>query len=150
MLNEGTEFQVLDCDGTDGEASFQLPPPDLDENDMTVYSVYARALGQPGGTAWLGTCTMVEEDGVEVEVCSLVTLDLEAHGNNNKFDNVTKELLFIFADLDGDTKVERYPIFDDELEGYFWRYDNNGLKLLQLRFYPGDQTLIPGSLTSSP
>jgi len=26
-------------------------------------------------------------------------------------------------------------LFDLCLEGYFWRYDNNGLKLLQIRFY---------------
>ena len=29
-----------------------------------------------------------------------------------------------------------YPLFDNALEDYFWSYDNNGLKLLQLRFYP--------------
>jgi hypothetical protein len=27
-------------------------------------------------------------------------------------------------------------LFDPCLEGYFWAYDNRGLKLLQLRFYP--------------
>jgi hypothetical protein len=26
-------------------------------------------------------------------------------------------------------------LFDPCLEGYFWQYDNTGLKLLQLRFY---------------
>jgi hypothetical protein len=47
---------------------------------------------------------------------------------------VTKELLFIYADIDGGG-VKRYALFDDALEGYYWDYDNNGLKLLQLRFY---------------
>jgi hypothetical protein len=28
------------------------------------------------------------------------------------------------------------PIFHSCLAGYFWNYDNQGLKLLQLRFYP--------------
>ena len=27
-------------------------------------------------------------------------------------------------------------LFDTCLQNYFWNYDNNGLKLLQLRFYP--------------
>ena len=26
-------------------------------------------------------------------------------------------------------------LFDRSFENYFWNYDNNGLKLLQLRFY---------------
>jgi hypothetical protein len=26
-------------------------------------------------------------------------------------------------------------LFDPCLEGYFWQYDNTGLKLLQVRFY---------------
>ena len=26
-------------------------------------------------------------------------------------------------------------LFNPRLEGYFWKYDNNGLKLLQVRFY---------------
>lgn len=31
----------------------------------------------------------------------------------------------------------RVPIFHDFMEGYYWEYDNNGLKLMQVRFYPG-------------
>ena len=27
-------------------------------------------------------------------------------------------------------------LFDPCLEGFFWQYDNTGLKLLQVRFYP--------------
>ena len=48
---------------------------------------------------------------------------------------MSRELLYIYADLDGDGSVERYPIFDDALEDYFWDYDYNDLKILQLRFY---------------
>jgi hypothetical protein len=33
----------------------------------------------------------------------------------------------------GDTNVS---LFNACLQGYFWQYDNNGLKLLQVRFYP--------------
>jgi hypothetical protein len=52
----------------------------------------------------------------------------------NKFENVSKELLYIYADLSGDGMVERYPLFDDALQDYFWEYDNKGLKLAQFRF----------------
>ena len=30
----------------------------------------------------------------------------------------------------------RVPIFDDIIENEYWEYDNNKLKLLQVRFYP--------------
>ena len=29
----------------------------------------------------------------------------------------------------------RVPIFDDLLEGEYWEYENNGLRLAQIRFY---------------
>jgi len=53
----------------------------------------------------------------------------------SKFDNVTKELLYVYVDLDGNGTAERYPLFSDAMVNYFWSYDNNGLKLAQLRFY---------------
>ena len=35
----------------------------------------------------------------------------------------------------------RVPIFDDIIQGEYWDYDNTGgLKLCQLRFYPGVST----------
>jgi hypothetical protein len=37
--------------------------------------------------------------------------------------------------IDGDGVIDRMPLFDGRLEDYFWQYDNNGLKLVQLRFY---------------
>ena len=40
------------------------------------------------------------------------------------------------ADIDGDGTIDRLPLFDDRLQDYFWDYDNKGLKLVQLRFYP--------------
>src|SRR2546422_2035375 len=42
-------FEVLDANGTDGEASFKLPAPG-------TYTVWARARGQPGGAATMTTC----------------------------------------------------------------------------------------------
>ena len=46
-------FQVLDKNGTDGSASFALPNPDPDGDGTTTYSVFARALGKPGGSSGL-------------------------------------------------------------------------------------------------
>ena len=132
LLSEG-EFQVLDANGTDGTAKFQLPNPDEDNDGITAYSVYARAVGKPGGTATIVTCATDPVTGEEV--CSTLNQVFVRSKGKPTFENVSKALLYIYADLDGDGSVERYPLFDDRLEDYLWSYDNNGLKVLQLRFY---------------
>jgi hypothetical protein len=75
------------------------------------------------------------------------------------FVNVTAELLTIvlkvevWVDEDGDGYVDegeveivyaRIPIFDDILMGEYWEYDNTGLKLLQVRFYPIETDVSAG------
>ena len=142
-LAEGEVFQVLDANGTDGNgAKFQLPNPDPDNNGVTEYSVFARALGKPGGKADITTGATSDpgEDGIygtadDIIVYSLAVLSVERTKGSQKFENVSKELLYIFVDLDGDGVTERYNLFNDALQDYFWSYDNQGLKLLQLRFY---------------
>jgi hypothetical protein len=77
------------------------------------------------------------------------------------FKNVTAELLTIVLKVeveietdDGEGEIQtvyvRVPIFDDMLENEYWEYDNNGLKILQMRFYEigtdvslGDDDLPP-------
>ena len=138
----GESFKVLDANGTDGNGGkFQLPNPDPDGDGTTVYSVFARALGIPGGKSKTSTCaTGPGDDGVlgtfdDEEICSVTTLELERGKGKSRFENVSKELLYVYADIDGDGVLERMALFDDRLEGYFWDYDNKGLKLVQLRFY---------------
>jgi hypothetical protein len=136
MLNQGNDFVVLDGNGTDGSASFQLPNPDPTNSGTTTYSVYARAVGTPGGTANMSTCATDPKTGTVI--CSNLTY-LAVKGT--KFQNVSAELLYIYADVDGDGVAERYPLFDSRLQDYFWNYDNNGLKVLQLRFYKKSTTV---------
>jgi hypothetical protein len=134
-LSEG-DFQVLDANGTDGEASFQLPKVDVDCDNLSSYSVYARPLGAPGGEATIVTCATYDDPELgSTKVCSYIQYVATRTKGKSTATNVTKELLFIYVDLDGDGRAERYGLFDDALEDYFWSYDNNGLKILQLRFY---------------
>lgn len=136
----GMDFAVLDANGTDGVASFALPEPDLTNSGTTSYSVFARALGTPGGKATMNTCATDPTTG-EV-VCSMYVLNLDR--SNKGFQNVSKELLYIYWDTNGDGSADvRVPLFYDSLQDYFWAYDNRGLKLAQLRFYPGVQTTVP-------
>ncbi len=134
LLTEG-DFGVIDPDGLDGEASYRLPNPDADGDGVTTYSVFARGLGK--GSAKVTLCAYDSEGDL---ICNtgelIVTLQ---KGEKNRFSNVSKELLFLWdVDLDGDGTVDinRVGLFDEALQGYFWEYDNWGLRLAQLRFYP--------------
>lgn len=132
LLAEGS-FGVLDANGTDGSASFQLPSPDPDNDGLTSYSVFARALGRPGGSSTTTTCATDPSDGELV--CSMEAMVLVRSSGKSTFSNVSKQLLYIYADYDGDGDVDRLPLFDGALEDYFWEYDNAGLHLAQMRFY---------------
>jgi hypothetical protein len=157
MLTESPDdvtFEVIDCDGTDGSASFMLPNPDPgDGSSCTKYSVYIRPLGKPGGKAKITTCAEqcveinVDTGECEVweELCSVEAVELERTKGRQKFVNVSKELLTICAEvcteydaITGEciaTEWMRLYLFDPMLQNYFWQYDNNGLKLAQIRFY---------------
>ena len=67
-LIKGDDFAVLDANGTDGPAEFQLPDPGLDPylvgdkgsaDTISDYSVYVRPLGKPGGWATITTCAQL-------------------------------------------------------------------------------------------
>lgn len=135
MLSEGSDYRVLDANGTDNDgATFQLPCPDPDNDGVTEYSVWVRALGKPGGFADIRTCAY---DPAGNEYCEVYKMIIRTKGNGNKSTNVSKELLYVYADLDGDGRDERHPLFDDTLQDYLWLWDynNTGLKLAQFRFY---------------
>jgi hypothetical protein len=137
LLREG-DFGVLDANGTDANgASFQLPNPDPDGDGVTAYSVFARALGKPGGKSTTTTCmdTVDDTTGSPVTYCSIYSMVLVRGTGKSRFDNVSKELLFVYADTDLDGVVERLPLFGDPLAEYYWSYTNDGLHLAQLRFY---------------
>jgi len=131
-LSQG-DFAVLDANGTDGVAAFQLPNPDPDGDGVTSYQVFARALGTPGGSARVTTCATDATTGELV--CSTDSLLLVRTKGKQSFSDVSRDLLFITADIDGDGDEETVPLFDSSLQGFFWDFDNTGLKLAQLRFY---------------
>lgn len=134
LLAEGADFQVLDANGTDGSAKFQLPNPDPENDGITQYSVYARALGKPGGSSTMTPCATEVINGEEL--CSTQSVVSVRGTGKSSFSNVSSELLYVHVDVDGDGDIDRVPLFDDRMRDYFWSYDNRGLKLLQLRFYP--------------
>lgn len=132
-LSQGTSFYVLDNNALDGKAAFQLPPPITSTGDPQ-YTVWARAVGKPGGSSTMTTCATDPTTGDQI--CSLnQVITMRTHGKQS-FTDVTKQLtqLCYVDQTTGKTKCAN--IFDPTFENYLWSYDNNGLKVLQLRFYP--------------
>lgn len=90
-------------------------------------------------------------DSAAIEVGELV--EFKRRKGKSEFDGITQQMMFItvtaVADItvfDGDgiiveTLVDQIftfddvSVFDELFEDVFWKYDNKGLKLLQLRFY---------------
>ncbi len=128
-------FDVLDKNGTDGEASFALPLPG-------TYTVWARALGTPGGQSKIATCaTFIDPlTGVPTILCSTENEVFVRGTGKSKFREVTSALTTITlvagspAELACGTPT--VSLFATCLQDFLWQYDNNGLKLLQVRFYP--------------
>ena len=143
-LEEGP-FEVIDADATDGKATFQLPKPenqyDAEGNYLApgAYEVWIRPLGKPGGNGDITTCAIDPVSGEEV--CSTNNVILVRDKGKSTFGDVTKELTTITYCVEYDTggiciDYDTVDIFDPILEDYLWSFNNNGLKIVQLRFYP--------------
>lgn len=117
--------------GAGNGAVFQLPCDVLTDTcsggTSQPYTIWARALGQPGGNAAVTTCGTTDLGAV---ICSTEkALLVRGHGQQT-FKDVTSELTTI------DTTLGTISLFATGFENFFWSYDNNGLRLAQVRFYP--------------
>jgi hypothetical protein len=140
-LISGDSFEVLDKDGTDGQAELQLMDPypedvspGINTDEDAVYKIYVRDLGKPGGEVGI-TTGFTDESGVNWY--SLESVNLTRTKGRSRFSDKTLELTTIYVDItDDDTdNPVRYNLFGNNLWEYFWDYDNSGLKLLQMRIY---------------
>ena len=148
-------FGVIDANATDGDgAILGIPDPCADDDPLTPctpsYSVWARTHG-PSGSATITTCadeTGSGFDGVDDVWCGSNGITLYA--KSKKAVDITGNLLHMTVTIDGVTNPQLASclgistttsttldvfLFDRCFENYFWNYDNNGLKLLELRFY---------------
>lgn len=153
------DFQVCDGNGFDpaydcaghqigrgmNGAVFQLPcntaiPTDFGCAGGTAsasYQVWGRALGQPGGSATITTCAY---DDLGMLICSSEnTVNVFLRGNGKQtFQDVTSQLTTLQGvcfDLAGTLTCGDVSLFNGALQDYFWQYDNNGLRLAQIRLY---------------
>jgi hypothetical protein len=119
-----------------------VDPDSLTSDGITQYSVYLRVLGKPGGKIRMATSATDPEVGEVVSDLRVVSV---REKGQMKFANVSAELLYIYAWIydEGVWTYQRVPLFSDLLEGYLWSYDNNGARLVQMRFYEGVPTQAP-------
>ena len=132
---------------TNGDVNLLSPCDPTDTIPDASYAVFARGLGKPGknGTDPYAVMTTCATDVSTGElVCSTEnTLDVGAlvrKTGKTVFQDVTKELTSLNVCVTDPTTLvvtcTRYALFDSAFIDFFWQYDNFGLKLAQLRFYP--------------
>jgi hypothetical protein len=150
-VEDPTQFRVLDGNATDGSATIAVPYEDY---GILSYNVYATALGKPGGHADVLANVTFEEGTYG----SLLMGSFELKRGKGKPKPVDISDIFradgwIDVDESGnfdptiDTSFNDVWVFNvPTLLDYFWDYDNQGLKLMQVRFYPttsGSWTNVP-------
>ena len=111
----------------------------------TEWTIYVRELGKPGGTGDIVTCGISDEwNSRRPTTMRSFAQPLTSHFSGSRiavFRNVTRELttillvhLIFWQAMEVMDEVAN--LFDPDFFQYFWDYDNNGLRLVQLRFYP--------------
>ena len=151
MTQSGDGFRVVDGDATnDGRAKFNIAPG--------YYAVFARALGKPGGNidfiAWF-TYWLDEGENMLSDAIWLGNVNLTRNAKKPQTVNISKLFYYtgcLWYDPDGvpdsnDEYQDCYSnewVFDvDGFSEYWWDVDNNGLKRLEIRFYPVPKGYIP-------
>jgi hypothetical protein len=134
-------FSVIDRNGTDGVASFSLPAPDPTLSGISSYSVYMRVVGKPGSQIDMTTCAY---DTAGELFCNAEenSISMSRIAGTSRFTNVSKQLLALQVDLDGDGELTYLPLFDSRLQDYFWDVDSQGRAHAQLRFCPIQSSLL--------
>lgn len=133
-MQQGEEFAVIDGNATDGEGRFQL--------GKGRYAVYVVSRGKPGYTTDIaGWVQYTDPTGtiyyyLKVGEISVTRKWQDAHDlfwvttEEDTLDLIAEET-WVFDYLNAINATDLY-----ENAAYFWQYDNNGNKLVQVRFYP--------------
>jgi len=149
LLQEG-DYQVIDGNGTDGEASFRLPNPDPEgDGGQLAYSVWIRPVAGNGSISFASCFTEFETNTTWCYAGDLV----QNLTKTNKFTDVSRDLLQVCADTDTSltgTNLQLVPLFSDLGEDYLWQVDNDGMRNVQMRFYDLATTPIGGTCTRTP
>ncbi len=142
-------FYVTDRNGLDGSASFNIAPGH--------YNVYARGLGKPNGKVNITAYGNFSDALDGYTLLPLGYVDIVRSAGKSKPVNIN-DLFYVDVTLctsvnttdmtcNQTTTYTDTWVFDvPELLEYYWNYTNDGLKLLQVRFY--ECTLDPTGTAS--
>lgn len=147
----GDRFQIIDGNATDGDGATLLVPCQV--GGTMSFEVYAVGLGTPGGSGSADVlCTfqstiILSPDTAALCGANVGGFDFEVKREAGK--PVRQNISPVFrasgcVDVNGsltcdtgDTAFSNVWIFNiAELMSYYWDYENNGLKLMKVRFYP--------------
>src|SRR5262249_12694835 len=96
--------------------------------------VWARALGIPGGKVTVTTCAF--DKTTNTNVCSTENEMTMRYKGKQTFQDVTSALTTLQGVVLPGGAVGSADLFAPGFADFFWQYDNQGLKLLQVRLYP--------------
>lgn len=153
-------WTVVDCDATiDGTVSIILPRYILEnvtngngwiweQKRVNYYNVYLVALGKPTDHRVIVEPQAEFDNYTNKVYYSWGTFDVPGHKNGKKagpgggqpnWQNVTRPFFFHTVTLWNGTDFVTYTdtwVFDIPLDSYWWEMNNEGIKHLQVRFYP--------------
>lgn len=141
----GSQFQVLDRNGTDADGATVEVPSDPGGNSV-CYDVFATALGKPNGNALVNANCIIEGlAGDCQDILQLSSFTVTRSKGQPRPENIS-DIFRATGCVDtnssgacdkGDTTFKNLWIFNvPQLVSYFWDYTNTDLKLMQMRFYP--------------
>jgi hypothetical protein len=140
ISNQGAVFQ-LPCNLNIATATGTTLIPCPTTGAVASYTVWGRALGTPGGSSSITTCaTDIATSAVVCSVNSNVAVFIRKSGKQI-FSDVTNQLTSLVTPAGACTTTTitagtcTVALFGAGFQGFFWDFDNNGNKLLQLRFY---------------
>jgi hypothetical protein len=142
IAKQGAVFQLpCNLNVTTATGTTLLPCPTTAGAETATYSVWARPVGTPGGSSSITTCATDTTTGTLVcSVDSNVSVFIRKNGKP-VFSSVTNQLTSIVTPAGACTTGTitggtcTVSLFAAGFQGFFWDYDNNKLKVLQLRFY---------------
>lgn len=113
---------------------------DTENVPYSYYEVWARANGKLDGEATITTCATIQD---ELQ-CSTENVVMTRTRGQTLYADVTDELTSAVVeycidygddDICDEFETTRIALFSGDSQDWFWNYVNEGLRLLQLRFY---------------
>ena len=136
-MTQGDEFKVLDRNGLKGSAEFQIAPGH--------YNVYAIARGKPNGKVNISAFGNFTDEELGTKLIPFGYVNLNRTTKKPQSENINE---LFYVDVTLCTSVDEngtcnesvvytdFWVFDiEEYLEYYWIYNNDNLKLLQVRFY---------------